>query len=472
MEEGGTNEVTVEETKAEETNASESEAELSINEEDIAEWENTTKLSVLTILVNDPITDKSFRPVTTYAVNSTCPGNETLNTTVRRRYSEFEYLYLLLTKRYVGLILPSLPEKKLMGKTKRFVTLRMNALTRWFNRLIENPYLKSDPTMQEFLSCQADGKEWDALKKAWMEDAEANYLDRPHIRRWRAKVDSLTLPDTYESIISNAYDKYTHQFAALSSKCLSAAATAETRTKNQAGAISNFYKSLFSCGDICNEAAKKEGVSDETNAEAVGSIQAVAECWLLLSDCFEGIACITNGASQRVYSDILQVLVKEYAGAYQSAIKVIDNIKTLQQTIQTTESNIQSTEATLEALRETKGEQDPKVEATVLLIKHGKSALESLRAEIVALRKALVMEQLYQFGENMSKDMNVLMIKVSAIHAAVAHERARKWNFLATKVAKSTTIVGKRAENTDFKEKRDILKKSRTISITAGLPKV
>merc|ERR1711991_770386 len=112
----------------------------------------------------------------------------------------------------------------------------------------------------------------------------------------------------------------------------------------------------------------------------------------------------------------LQVLIKEYAGGYQSAINVIDKIKSLQQTIQTTESNIKSTEATLEALRETKGEQDPKVEATVLLVKHGKNALESLRAEIVALRKALVIEQLYKFSETMSKDMNVLIIKLSAIH--------------------------------------------------------
>ena len=104
-------------------------------------------------------------------------------------------------------------------------------------------------------------------------------------------------------------------------------------------------------------------------------------------------------------------MIKEFAGGYQSAMKVIENIKTLQYTIQTTESNLKSTEQTLESLRETKGEQDPKVEATILLIKHGKNALESLRAEIVALRKALVMEQLYIFGENMAKDCNVLMIK-------------------------------------------------------------
>ena len=137
MEEGDNNDTTNTESSTNDNNNVDS----SVDAEGIAEWENTTKLSTLTILVNDPITDKSFRPVTTYAVNSTCPGNETLNTTVRRRYSEFEYLCLLLTKRYIGVILPALPEKKLLGKDKRFVTLRMNALTRWFNRLIESPYL-------------------------------------------------------------------------------------------------------------------------------------------------------------------------------------------------------------------------------------------------------------------------------------------------------------------------------------------
>ena len=468
MEEGDNNDTTNTESSTNDNNNVDS----SVDAEGIAEWENTTKLSTLTILVNDPITDKSFRPVTTYAVNSTCPGNETLNTTVRRRYSEFEYLCLLLTKRYIGVILPALPEKKLLGKDKRFVTLRMNALTRWFNRLIENPYLKSDPTLQEFLSCQADGKEWDGLKKAWMEDAEANYLDRPHIRRWRIKLDSLSLPDTYESVIANAYEKYTAQLAALQSKCLSAATTAETRTKAQAAAVSTFQTSLFSCGDVCNETAKKEGVADETNADAVGSIQAVAECWLLLSNCFESIANVTSGASQRVYSDILQVMIKEFAGGYQSAMKVIENIKTLQYTIQTTESNLKSTEQTLESLRETKGEQDPKVEATILLIKHGKNALESLRAEIVALRKALVMEQLYIFGENVAKDCNVLMIKVSALHAAVAHERARSWNALAANVTQSSNVVGKRQQENPVFISAKTSKKSRTISMASSLPNV
>ena len=54
MEEGGTNEVTAEETTAEETNANESKIELSINAEDIAEWENTTKLSVFIVTSASP----------------------------------------------------------------------------------------------------------------------------------------------------------------------------------------------------------------------------------------------------------------------------------------------------------------------------------------------------------------------------------------------------------------------------------
>ena len=426
--------------------------ETTLDNEDIAEWEHTTKQSVLKILVNDPVTDKSFRPVTTYAVTSTCPGNDSLNTTVRRRYSEFEYLYNLLLKRYTGAILPGLPEKRTFMKGSRFVTLRMNALTKWFNRLVQNPYMKSDPTVQEFLSCQAEGKEWESLKKAWIEDAEANYLDRPHIRRWRQKLDALRLPDTYDSIISSAHGKYSAQLNALSNKCLNTTTTAETRTKAQATALSAFQNSLFSCADICNEASKKEGVADEANADAVGSIQSTAECWLFMSQCFDNIECITSGSSQRVFSDLLQVMTKEFAAGYRSAIKVIENIKTLQYTIQTTESNVKSTEQTLESLRETKGDQDPKVEATVLLIKHGKAALESLRAEIVALRKALVMEQLNTFGDNMSKDLNDLMVKVAALNAAVAHERARSWSKLASDVAQSSGINGKRAENEAFHE--------------------
>ena len=140
------------------------------------------------------------------------------------------------------------------------------------------------------------------------------------------------------------------QLNALSNKCLNTTTTAETRTKLST-ALSAFQNSLFSCADICNEASKKEGVADEANADAVGSIQSTAECWLFMSQCFDNIECITSGSSQRVFSDLLQVMTKEFAAGYRSAIKVIENIKTLQYTIQTTESNVKSTEQTLESLR-------------------------------------------------------------------------------------------------------------------------
>ena len=63
--------------------------------------------------------------------------------------------------------------------------------------------------------------------------------------------------------------------------------------------------SLFSCADICNETSKKEGVADEANADAVGSIRQ-RRMLAVMSQCFDSIECITSGSTQRVSPDLLK----------------------------------------------------------------------------------------------------------------------------------------------------------------------
>lgn len=84
---------------------------------------------------------------------------------VRRRYSDFEYLRQVLLSRYsTGIFIPPLPEKKILNKSDDFLRLRMRGLNFFIERLLKNPYLKNDVTTQAFL-CINDNNAWNEHKK-------------------------------------------------------------------------------------------------------------------------------------------------------------------------------------------------------------------------------------------------------------------------------------------------------------------
>jgi hypothetical protein len=65
---------------------------------------------------------------------------------VRRRFSDFEWLYKTLANRYFGMLLPALPPKSVV-KTQGFNKSRMRGLSLFMDHLRMQPFLRSDSSV-------------------------------------------------------------------------------------------------------------------------------------------------------------------------------------------------------------------------------------------------------------------------------------------------------------------------------------
>mmetsp|Transcript_13512 Transcript_13512/g.29060 ORF Transcript_13512/g.29060 Transcript_13512/m.29060 type:complete len:470 (+) Transcript_13512:39-1448(+) len=128
-------------------------------------WKVDVIAREMSVEVGDPVqgsrTIMNPNPPVTYRV-STIPTNST----VRRRYSDFDWLREVLQINYLGMLVAPLPAKRAVGnKSGTFLKLRAHGLTMFIQRILRNPYVKSDATVQAFLTIP-EGAEWDAYKKA------------------------------------------------------------------------------------------------------------------------------------------------------------------------------------------------------------------------------------------------------------------------------------------------------------------
>ena len=141
-----------------------------------------------------------FKKTTTYAVGD-----------VRRRYSDFEWLYNVLCARYKCLVVPSIPPKGgITGGGEAFIKNRIQGFERFLERLSLSPYLKGDSAVKHFLDAGYEGKKWDALKKQLSTEAAGNYADRSGIGQFRARANALAAGEaagneTNDNAVMDAY---------------------------------------------------------------------------------------------------------------------------------------------------------------------------------------------------------------------------------------------------------------------------
>lgn len=107
---------------------------------------------------------------------------------VRRRYSDFVWLRAVLHARYIGLLVPSLPEKTATAavlKGDAFLQSRSRGLFLFLSAVVASPYLRSDAAVESFLTV-ADDNEWETSKKEThvMENAGVGHL------RWLHRIVS------------------------------------------------------------------------------------------------------------------------------------------------------------------------------------------------------------------------------------------------------------------------------------------
>lgn len=82
---------------------------------------------------------------------------------VRRRFSEFEWLHGVLQEGYIGMLIPSIPEKNMI-QSEAVIRSRVRSLTLFLEKIVASPYLMNDKTVVAFLTTEND-EEWEEQKQ-------------------------------------------------------------------------------------------------------------------------------------------------------------------------------------------------------------------------------------------------------------------------------------------------------------------
>ena len=155
---------------------------------------------------------------------------------VRRRYTDFVWLRDVLQRRYIGMLLPSLPPKTYQStqsgspSTSGLVKHRMRMLGIFLENLVQIPYVRGDPSVLAFLSVQNE-TEFESAKTATalpdlFSDTSAGAI------KWRDALRSATIPHNGQRVLMD----FIHQLEYLeghlkklvtSTKVLSERATAK-----------------------------------------------------------------------------------------------------------------------------------------------------------------------------------------------------------------------------------------------------
>mmetsp|Transcript_602 Transcript_602/g.1010 ORF Transcript_602/g.1010 Transcript_602/m.1010 type:complete len:542 (+) Transcript_602:52-1677(+) len=164
-----------------------------ITDETIQTWLHHVTNTDVKIWVENPETvkDSGFmaKSYTTFRVLLKSSDSELIG--VRHRFSEFCALRDVLKAKYTpfGICVPSLPNKKVIGKLgKDFITERMQGLTLFCESVVSNPWLRKDPAWIDFMSTNASKGD---DKKDIEEDMLQAILDR-------LNMPSMPLERTYE----------------------------------------------------------------------------------------------------------------------------------------------------------------------------------------------------------------------------------------------------------------------------------
>ncbi|ANB12456.1 Snx4p [Sugiyamaella lignohabitans] len=121
-------------------------------------------------LVNDPQKEQDGQNAyITYCVSTetNSPSFQNATARVRRRFSDFVYLYNTLLNQYPAVAVPPLPDKSRLEYIKgdrfasEFTLKRATSLTRFLSRVTHHPLLKKSRSLYTFL----ESDDWNAYKK-------------------------------------------------------------------------------------------------------------------------------------------------------------------------------------------------------------------------------------------------------------------------------------------------------------------
>ncbi|GLD96267.1 hypothetical protein PINS_up004950 [Pythium insidiosum] len=177
-------------------------------------------------------------------------SEERSNSQVRRRFSDFEWLHAVLKARYVGMLMPSLPEKSVM-MSDALMQSRIRGLSRFLQLVTASPYTRHDPAVVNFLS-KSDEMQWEASKKdtTVLENGGAGHM------RWIRRLVTHEIPASAEHDIL-AFKRQVEQ----QEKMLSELSACTKRIAEKATAMSKdvtTLASLFSGWSVAETTAQDQ----------------------------------------------------------------------------------------------------------------------------------------------------------------------------------------------------------------------
>mmetsp|Transcript_13834 Transcript_13834/g.18062 ORF Transcript_13834/g.18062 Transcript_13834/m.18062 type:complete len:574 (+) Transcript_13834:323-2044(+) len=261
------------------------------------EWKLNVLSRVVNVSISDPVqADRSFtnpNPPVMYLVSTDPTG-----TKVRRRYSDFDWLRELLQTRYVGIMVPPLPEKKI-GSSKAFIQSRMRGLNLFMNRLLENPYLKSDSATKLFLEAEALA-DWEQGKKA---EGITNGSQRNEGQtRWMQALTNYTLPKEADSLvldITKQVDSLEGVMKTLLSSCAALVANAFTYSSSLQEFTAKYQDVVRSEETAVNHSLEHSNVSGNQLVKVLQSMGGTFTRWSEL-----------QGEEPKILERLLQEILK------------------------------------------------------------------------------------------------------------------------------------------------------------------
>ena len=117
---------------------------------------------------------------------------------VRRRYSDFEWLLTALQSRFVGMLLPPLPEKKAIKTDDSVIRSRVRGLNLFLTNLVANEYVQNDPDLRSFLTLTDSGA-WENAKRQHV--AHAMHEPSAGLLKWRELLDRSEPPANLDRVL-------------------------------------------------------------------------------------------------------------------------------------------------------------------------------------------------------------------------------------------------------------------------------
>ena len=391
-----------------------------------AEWAAEINSKPLFITVGDQVTTGMFKKVTTYGV-STGKTEACSDTTVRRRYSDFEWLYNLLCARYPALVVAGMPPKGgLGGGGEAFIQRRIEGLDRFLKRCAQNYFLKADPSFVHFLTSDYDSSKWDTLKKTATSQSATNFLTRPVIDQYRAHGMELSSgagagnDESDEKIIAS-YTRLAKTAKAATGKLDGSLGALELAGINSDKASESLNQTMSTIADITEQAQ-----GDSSIMKALSDFQTIAGSY---SSSMGLAATHQNDQNALVLRHVLPATT-EITLLFDEISKTMVRLTTLRKTLKSAESSKANAAAALAKL-EASGKPDKgnkchdAVAATAALT-------ESLTQEVAVSVRVLCGFELNRVSSFFCKTLSMAIMKFAQEMEAKEKIMAQSWMSAAT----------------------------------------